>query len=312
MPFISILQGTLRVGGIDVLCESLENQPYKDFELILVDGIYKYRKPFIEEKLKKYSFPIKYAEPISNPFPVDAIGRFRNTELLMASGEIALFSSDYTFYDKNLLTTHAKFHKEHPRNFGLTSPHLFKSFPKIHKDFRPYKLDVDMGKNEMVQYCKDLESGKLNNVMWSLYEKPIDKDYVIPVEPDPWPGNNFDPKFRIAEGPINPTFVWTVNDSVSLKAALEVGGLDEYLDSAHSWNDTEFAERLTVKGGITWYNKPSNIAYMLNPRSLFPHSIRFRGHLTNGEVFEMKRSRGYIDPSKSIIFDYKALKSFKF
>ena len=306
MPYLSILLGTLRAGGLDVVFESLENQPYRDFEVVLVDGIYKYRKQFVEEKFKKYSFPIKYAEPIDNPFPIDAICRYRNTELLLASGEIVLFASDYTFYTKDLLTNHANFHKEN-KNAGLTCPHLFKQLPKLNENFKGYTYNLDMSKNEISQYCADLEAGKLDSMMWSIFETPVDGNYVIPSEPDPWKDNSFDPKLRASSGPTHPSCVWTINDSCPRAAALSIGGFNEYLDGAHGWNDTEFAERLTVRAGVTWHCDPKNIAYIINPRSVSPYALHLRELHTNQEIYNITRSRAYGDKPKSIIEDVKFL-----
>jgi hypothetical protein len=59
MPDISIVMPTNRVGGLDLLFKSLENQTFKNFELVLVDSLYKHRKDLVSEKAKQYSFKVR-------------------------------------------------------------------------------------------------------------------------------------------------------------------------------------------------------------------------------------------------------------
>ena len=53
--------------------ESLEIQSFQDFELIIVDALYDFRKDYFKDK--KFSFPIKHLKP--KPSPWDKIGAWR-------------------------------------------------------------------------------------------------------------------------------------------------------------------------------------------------------------------------------------------
>ena len=66
MPKISVIVPTNRIGGLDILFESLKRQSFQDFELILADAIYQYRKNIVAETVRQYGFPVKHIEPSEN------------------------------------------------------------------------------------------------------------------------------------------------------------------------------------------------------------------------------------------------------
>ena len=96
MTKISVIIPTFRIGGLDVLFYGLFNQTVNDFELVLVDGIYKYRKDLVLKKSKDYGFKTIHVEPFENPFPVCSFCRFANTGLVYANGDIVTFMTDFT------------------------------------------------------------------------------------------------------------------------------------------------------------------------------------------------------------------------
>ena len=60
-PLVSVIVCTIRpVPRFKMMLDSLETQKFKDFEYIIVDGLYDQRKAEVEKILKDYSFPIIY------------------------------------------------------------------------------------------------------------------------------------------------------------------------------------------------------------------------------------------------------------
>ena len=49
-PYLSVVFPTMRPGGLDFVFSSLENQTFKDFELVFADNLYNYRKDIVKEK----------------------------------------------------------------------------------------------------------------------------------------------------------------------------------------------------------------------------------------------------------------------
>ena len=70
---VSVVVPTYRIGGIDILVSSLQNQTYEDFELIICDCIHKHRKDIIKQEISKLGlkFDVKHVEPINNRYPLN-------------------------------------------------------------------------------------------------------------------------------------------------------------------------------------------------------------------------------------------------
>jgi hypothetical protein len=225
-PFISVLVPTMRVGGLDILFQGLEQQTYRNFELVLVDGIHDRRAAIVEKMSEKFSFPVRHVAPIDNPFPINAFCRYANTALVHASGEIALHFVDYTYTPKDILARHARFHREHGREHGLMGPHDYYCLPAINKSFPGYKHE------EIQNYCRDLSMGKLQPVMWSLFDESVDFSKGVTLGLDPVMGGA-DPKLRMNNGAVDQLAFHAKNESVALEALVDLNGWDEKLDETH-------------------------------------------------------------------------------
>ncbi len=100
-PLISVLLCTVRDDYafsehadwtlFDHIKEELEKQTFKNFELVLVDGLRQYRE------FPSCNFPVKHIAPMSNLWTDNkkvAISTYRNTGLLQASGELVVNMDD--------------------------------------------------------------------------------------------------------------------------------------------------------------------------------------------------------------------------
>lgn len=286
MPYISIALPTMRVGGLDVVFNGLAHQSYKDFELIISDGIYDYRKDAIVQIAESYNFPIKHIAPIDNPFPLNSFCRYANTALAHANGEVVLFITDYTWLQPDCVKIHADFHKTNGVNLGLMSPHRYLNLPKLNRQFRIY------AKHEIDRYVSMLNSGELNECQFSIFEKPYDSQYFNPLDTDPIMGDA-DPKLSLGAGSITPNYFHGKNESCKLKPVIDINGWDEDLDEAHCYQDSDISDRLTSKAGVQWMINPLNIAHIINPRHVFPFPRRLRPIESNKTIWESKRSAGY-------------------
>jgi len=273
----------MRVGGLDIIFNSLAQQSFTDFELIISDGIYKYRKNEVEEIQKLYAFKVRHIEPISNPFPLDSLGRYINTALVHANSEVVLFINDYTWLPSNCVKTHALFHKANGINAGLISPNQYKSLPELSPDFPRYQ------ENQVDQYVSDIGSGRLNNYKWSILNQECESIDSLLI--DPLKGNN-DPKLSMPIGGISSIFFYAKNESCKLASILDINGWDEDLDGAYAYQNSNVADRLTNKG-IQWVNNPSNIVYVVNADCVFPLPRQSRSHASNEAIWHKKRNLGY-------------------
>jgi len=283
-PFISVLVPTMRVGGLDVLFSGLEQQTYRNFELVLVDGLYGHRAEVVKEMAKLVHFSVRHVEPIDNPFPLNAFCRYANTADVNASGEIALHFVDYTFAPKDILARHASFHRGHSRECGLMGPHQYFNTPTLNPAFTPY------GREDIQKYCRDMSLGKMQSVMWSIFDTSMSSSQGLGVDPIM---GNADPKFRVPPGPVDPKMFHAKNESCALDAILAINGWDEALDGTHCWQDTDIADRLTVKQGIAWQVDPTMQVHIINPRHVFPFPLRIRPVAGNETIWRNKMAAGY-------------------
>lgn len=279
-PFITVTVPTVRVGGLDILFEGLRSQTWRNFELVLVDGLYKQRKDIVASMAEKCHFKVKHVEAVDNPFPVTAYCRYANTSLLWAEGEIVLHLTDYTALAPNSLETHAIHHLGNSRNIGLMGPHKYYELPKVNPAFPGYKNE------DTAQYVSDLKAGKLDRVLWSLFE---DRG-PYSTKPD-LETNAGDLKLNFVFGEVVAEMFHAKNESCALEALLEVNGWDEALDGAHGYQDTDIANRMRMNG-MRWLVNPKLIADVLNPRHIFPYTERMRTPAENERIYKEKKVTG--------------------
>ena len=302
MTFVSIIVPTMRVGGFDILMYGLQNQTYKNFELIIVDGIYNYRNNIVKPKFYQYNFPIIHVLPFENKFPLNTFCRYSNTAISHCNGELVLFITDYSWLPEKCVQTHVEYFEKYGHNYGLMCPQDYKSLPVLHDDFCSYinydhlgndTVDSDYSNNkndeELEKYVNDLESGKLNNCMWSIFKD----DFIYSDELLNHTMTGADPRLRMSSGPIEATYCPFKNDSCALDKVLEINGYDEEFDGSHCYQDTEFASRLSYLSKVNWNLDTSNVVQIINPRFVFPYGKRLRKISTNQDLFYNKFNNNF-------------------
>ena len=288
MVEVSIILPTTRVGGLDVVMSGLQNQTYKNFELILVDGIYNYRNPIIKDKFKEYNFPIIHVAPFDYEFPYNCYCRYANTGLVHASGKLVIFTCDFMYLSHNCVQNHYNNFIENGEKSGLMSTHVYSKVPRLHNEFPHYInssfdnkiFDNDIEKDfayidernnlELNRYIKDLQEHRLDSVMWSIFKNNYDINKTI------FDTSIIDPKLLFPKGQVPyGSFIFRScyfkNDSCSLDALLSINGWDEDLDYSHGYQDCDLTDRLYTKADIRWNIDPNNMGYLVNVRSIFPY-----------------------------------------
>lgn len=290
MPFISIICPTMRVGGLDILFDSLKRQQFTDFEVCLVDAFADRRRDIVTEEARNRFIAVRHVGITPNPFPVCAFSTYSNAGIRAATGEVLLFVVDYSRLPNDLLAKHAAFHRaDKTGRAGMMGPHRYVQL-QVTSGFGTY------GRHAIDAYAADIASGALDRHMFSIGHA-VD----TPSQPHQADGNatvphDADPKLRMSGGPIGPEFFHAKNESIRRSVALEVDGYDTDLDGAHLYQDTDFADRLSTKAGVQWILDPTAVIDIVNPRHVFPFAKRLRPHEDNKAIWERKRAAGY--PSK--------------
>jgi len=324
-PFLSIIHPTFRAGGLDAICCGLENQTYKDFELIISDCLYSMRKDVVAENSKRFSFPIHHVEPRSNIFPVNAFCRTMNAGIERASGEIAVMTCDYMWPVKDWAKIHAEFHiANRGRAAVLTGPFLMNEMFTIHPDFPKENMCDGPGENPPGDinedyhqklhrlgniYASDIVAGKYDKFGWSAFLPELNPS----DDPSPYNGSFRShtglsgPKSGGPDGLINPADSMLKNDSIALKYLIDCNGLDEDFDGAHGWQDSELSYRLTRKYGMEWNFKSDALTLNFHSHSIICGRFTTRDRLTNEAMYLHKMSLGW--PAVNPHFNMSELKN---
>ena len=307
MPRVSVIVPTNRVGGLDLIFDSLEIQTYKDFELILSDNIFKYRKDLVAERSESYKFPIIHTEPFNNPFPLNSYCRSVNAALAYASGELVVMLSDYSWQESYWLQKHIEFHDQN-QNMAVSSPHVYLDLFPVHSSvtdtYGPVAImdtaDAPFEQaeiNGMDKYVQDLDDGVFDQVMWSLFEDGVNLSDTPLLSEANGPASPRDIKLGVDTGVIPPTHVFLKNDSFRLDQMMELNGIDEELDGAHGYQDYDISYRFVEKLGVQWYCDASNVVFIPNPRLVFRMRSRNRSNYDNRDIYEAKRAAGFPTPN---------------
>jgi glycosyltransferase involved in cell wall biosynthesis len=295
---ISIIVPTNRLGGIDLLFDSLARQTERDFELILVDNIKPWRT-VLAPGGHLLTFQASHIEPRENSFPLVQYCRTVNTGIAHARGETILLLCDYSWCHPRMVETHLDEQSKHPGPLHLdynysALPELKPDFPLIYNQsgYDPTVDPIEYSRvlNESTdRYVEDLKAGKLDPFMWSIFAEPLSEESVSELEvthqhrpcstrkPDDWNWCSFK------------------NESFPTELFLELNGLDEEYDASHCYQDQEFSYRLRERG-IPWRNGPAEtgMVTVVNPRPVLNvkklgKPMGYNRHLCDSERVASKR-----------------------
>ena len=102
---LTVIYMTYRPGGFDLLADSLKNQTYKNYELIVVDDFPDSSKP-VKEYLLKHNLPVTYCGPSKEKCYSDTpynLCNAMNTGLLHSKGDIVILIMDYAWLEPDAL-----------------------------------------------------------------------------------------------------------------------------------------------------------------------------------------------------------------
>lgn len=283
---ISVIVPTNRVGGLDVLFAGLAQQTYHDFELLLVDNLGAHRKT----KGTYSSFTFRKVWPRNNPFPATAYSRSVNTGLEHARGETVVLLCDYSFLQKDCLATHAELQKNRPGPIHLDYdycelPRLHPYFPGYHQAGVP-EAEVEAATNAATdRYVADLEAGKLDMFMWSIFAEPFTSPEGLEIT------YRHRPCATRKKGDWN--WMSCKNESLPTELFLELNGFDEAYDESHCYQDLEFSYRLRERG-VEWQNGPpeTGLVTVVNPRPVLNVKRLGKPIAHNKRMCELTRAAG--------------------
>ncbi len=268
---ISVIVPTNRIGGMDLLFGSLERQTFKDFEVIVVDGLRHWRGLFdyLAGRNNPGKGAVAHVAPRDNPFPRVSYCQSVNSGIANALGETCVLFCDYTFAAPDCLATHAACQAAHAGpthlDYNYSALPALKDGLSFYGQRTPPDSPAYLAElNETTdRYVADLESGKLDPFMWSIFAEPQTQEMIDALE--------VTHRHRPCATREADDWNWCSlkNESFPTELLLEMNGLNEALDESHCYQDQEFSYRLRARG-IKWTNGPieTGMCTIVNPREV--------------------------------------------
>ncbi len=271
---------------MDVIFEGLAKSNYKDFEVVIVDNLHRYRDEIVAQNAPKYGVPYQHIPVPDSKFPVVNFQQCVNAGVRASRGDIVLITCDYARFGPDHLQFHADFHATHP-NAGLISCMRIMETPKNKFPYRYGQESLPYGEHDARppwtladfarvadQYVADLEAGKFKEFLWSIgLEEPwIQRG---PVED----------KAGHPPGPCPPGYAHIKADSFPKANLLAIGGFDERFDGTHCYQDSEVAKRL-ARAGLQWHIQKTHYVELPDVHPLFTIRKMLRDPDTNRILYE--------------------------
>ena len=263
---LTVLVTQNRVGGLDLLCDSLRQQTHKDWELVLVDAIRPYRR--------HHSFPsgmrVTWLDPGSDERLTSNYMASINMGLEHARGDVVLMVPDFSWLHPDCLATHAAAQARQPgptmldyeyRAMPATKPHLpnyRETIPGTHENAEEYGRQCAAN---ALRYVADLKSGALDAHLWSIFAEPVTQESIgtLALEHQHRPS--------LADLANDWNFGSFKNESFPTELLLDLNGADEAYDGSHLYQDSELSYRLRARG-IRWHHGgPGGMLTVVNPRN---------------------------------------------
>lgn len=309
---ISVIVPTYRTGGLDLLFGSLRKQTYRDFELILADEIFDRRIPIIRDRLElsALDFRTTVLRPDGGP-RLSNYSRSINNAIARARGEIILLQADYTWLNEDCLERHAELHARGEKICAMLD-YSYCSLPPCDPRFPHYVPDpgkvftlADGAEHERSvteaadRYERDLESGILDPLMWSIFETEITTREQVDALPT---------TLTHSKQGMSITADWASlkNESYRREDLLAVNGLDEDLDGSHLYQDQEVARRLQ-RYGVRFVTAPGGATRMPKPLGIFYSKRILHSMAENGRIMDRKAGTGErVNPHRDLRAESKA------
>lgn len=224
---ISVMNLTNRWGGIDVLWANMRRQDFEDWELIIVDALWRGREKEVIEYIDDPR--LKYIR--QNPKPEGAhtgLAHADNQGFAACDGELIVCLQDYIWIPYDSLSKYWFHHTNNPKGVLVTGVgHQYK---------RPSKEDI-VDPNGKITVFREPYKGKPTEMCWQDPRMRTDQGTFYMCNPADWELNYCSiPNFVIQElGGMDPNydfhgFAW---DNVNIAQRADFLGYHPYIDQTN-------------------------------------------------------------------------------
>ena len=268
---VSVVLTTARLGGFDVLCDSMARQEFDgQFEVVITDEFHKEgRRAMIESTGRdRIRFHLIHIPPKrESRIYDDSLGV--NTALATASGELVIILADYTWVPPNYLQAHWDFYKANP-GWSMSCYLDRHELPPMKGE--PYSIERDW---------------------WSVFQGDFTPDWFDSKEP----------VYRERRGSVGKIHedgkieipsdqVYLLGDSVPMSVVKELNGIDERYVGGYGSNDVDFGVRANHIGHRWALNPHIKLKKLtLSGQAQIPGKMKPKVRMPedNYRFFEMRR-----------------------
>lgn len=213
-PGISVMALTNRFGGIDILWADMLRQTFEDWELVLVDGLWRER----EKEVKKYiSDPrLKYLrQSDKREGAYTNLAHADNEGFRACKGELIVCLQDYQWVNPEGLSKYWYLYRQHPSSLVTGIGHHY-------SDPRPTNPE---GK---ITVFDEPYTSRPENVSWMDPRWNLNRPQLSSADPVEW------------------ELSWA---SIPRKVVYDIGGMDEEFDfKGFAWDNTYIAYKAKLQG----------------------------------------------------------------
>lgn len=265
MPKITVLCATCRIGGIDVLFQTLIGQRFRDFEFILVDRYWRERREEVGELFDKADFPITHLPPRKLLSYLDT-GVATNTGIALARGKLVCFLADYTYAYPEWLDDHWRVYQEFKGDATFVGYRDRIAPPPLKE-----KLDIESCKISCFREPFHPERLDELEILYSERKPLSPLEHITgPYSEIPWHG-----------------FMIYCNESLPKDILDRVGGLDEEYDGGLGWQDADLGYRAMKAGHRFVFDSRAKLTKRIDTRTFLPPGLVIAGK-SNEELFRRK------------------------
>lgn len=245
---ISVVLTTIRLGGFDILLNSLAAQilPRDDWELIVVDEFFTYREEGIRKIMRERSdlagINFRHLPPKRYTLVMDDDISF-NYGLTFAAGELVMFLTDYIWLPPTLLAAHWGVYKASGRSMSVCGYMDHYECPPL----RQSSMVINNTAEEVISDAPPAE--------WSAFEKEFDTVFAgewFTAKNGRWQERYGGHKLEeVAEGVnlMSPSwFYMAVNHSIPLRILKILNGLDQRYTGYYGLTDIDLGIRASSLG----------------------------------------------------------------
>jgi len=259
-PKVSVVSGSSRPGGLDIMLRGIADQTFADFEFILVDWRYHLRHERVLEFAKDIGLKVPFYHVPNHRYNKywSVLAAGWNTGFMLAEGEIVIMLLDYSYAPPNWIENHLKYHLDGQKRLVM-SPHVYKNMPTVVTKNAEAPKIIDQTDRSV--YEDPLDWNNFDEI--SIFESLFTPSWLSKLEEYQYPHR--DPKLDLPTGRIGYTYMHMKNESFPLDTVLKIGGIDENFDRGKGPMDNEFGFRFMQAGCELWLTQDARV-YCLNPR----------------------------------------------